>query len=175
MPIIAAVAGAVLTGLFYWLIWGKGLEYVEHRWKESRDGKRDLARRQAALQAQRTAPLRSIDDPRDAAAVLMCLVARQRGVPTPEQQAAITRQMKDVLELGDDTPHWMALGMFASEKATAPDEAVDELAPLLRGSLNAAECNELFDMLSRVAEVHGGPTPEQEKLIARVERALVRH
>jgi hypothetical protein len=105
----------------------------------------------------------------------MCLVARQRGVPTPEQQAAITRQMKDVLELGDDIPHRMALGMFASEKATAPDEAVDELAPLLRGSLSAGECNELFDMLSRVAEVHGGPTPEQEKLIARVERALVRH
>ena len=175
MPVIAAVAGAILTGLFYWLIWGKGLEYIEHRWKEGRDTKRDLRRRESALQAERTAPLRSIEDPRDAATVLMCLVARQRGVPTPEQQAAIERQLKEVLELGNDIPQRVALGMFAAEKATAPDEAIDELAPLLRRSLNAAECNELFDMLSRVAEVHGGPTAEQEKLIARVERALVRH
>ena len=102
------------------------------------------------------------------------LVARQRGVPTPEQKATIERQLEEVLALGGEIPHRMSLAMFAAEKATAPDEAVDELAPMLRSALTTAECNELFDMLSRVAEVHGGPTPEQEKLIASVERALVR-
>ena len=89
MPVVAAIVGAVLTGLYYWLIWGKGLEYIESRVQRSRDAKRDAQRRAAAKDAQSFAPLRSLSDARDAAAVLMFLVARQRGVPTPEQIAAI--------------------------------------------------------------------------------------
>ncbi len=174
MPVIAAIAGAVLTGILYWLMWGKGLEYIEQRWQSGRDRKRDLAAREASFLSRRIAPLRSVSDARDAGTILMCLVAGQRGVPTPEQRAEIERHMADVLELGGEVPQRLSFAMFAAEKATVPDEAVDALAPLLRERLDRAECNELLDMLSRVAEVHGGPVPEQEKLIARVERALVR-
>jgi hypothetical protein len=174
MPVIAAVAGAVLTGIFYWLIWGNGLAYIELRWRESRDRKDDEARRAAALVAKRSAPLRSIEDPRDAAGVLMCLVARQRGTPTPEQKAAIEQQMREVLDLGREIPQRLSLAMFAAEQASAAEDAVDALAPLLRTRLDRTECNDLLDTLNRVAEIHGGPTVEQERLIARVEQALVR-
>jgi hypothetical protein len=174
MPVIAAVPGAVLTGIFYWLVWGKGLDYIELRWRESRDRKRDEARRIAALVSKRSAPLRSIEDARDAAGLLMCLVARQRGVPTPEQKAAIEQQMTEVLDLGGEVPQRLSLAMFAAEQGSVAEEAVDALAPLLRSRLDRTECNDLLDMLNRVAEIHGGPTVEQEKLIARVERALVR-
>jgi hypothetical protein len=174
MPVIAAIAGAVLTGIFYWLMWGKGLEYLEHRWQSGRDRKRDHVAREAARLSQRTAPLRSVSDARDAATILMCLVAGQRGVPTPEQRAEIERHMSEVLELSGEAPQRLSFALFAAEKATIPDEAVDSLAPILRERLDRAECNQLLEMLSRVADVHGGPIPEQEKLIARVERALVR-
>jgi hypothetical protein len=104
----------------------------------------------------------------------MCLVAGQRGVPTPEQRAEIARHMAEVLEVGSEAPHRLSFALFAAETAKVPDEAVDALAPMLRDRLDRAECNQLLEMLSRVADVHGGPIPEQEKLIARVERALVR-
>jgi hypothetical protein len=174
MPVIAAITGAVLTGILYWLMWGKGLEYVEQRWRDGRDRKRDTAQRESSLLSKRTAPLRSVSDARDAATILMCLVAGQRGVPTPEQRAEIERHMSEVLELGGEVGQRLSFALFAAETATVPDEAVDALAPLLRERLDRAECNQLLEMLSRVADVHAGPVPEQEKLIARVERALVR-
>jgi hypothetical protein len=174
MPVIAAIAGAVATGFFYWLIWGRGLDYLELRWREGRDRKRDVESREAAILSQRTAPLRSITEARDAAAVLMCLVAGQRGVPTPEQRAEIALHMAETLQFGSEVPHRLSFALFAAQNASAADDAIDALAPLLRDRLDRAECNELLDMLSRVAEVHGGPTTGQEKLIARVERSLTR-
>jgi hypothetical protein len=174
MPVVAALAGAVLTGLFYWLIWGRGLDYLELRWRESRDRKRDTARRAAALEAQRSVPLRSIADPRDAATVLMALVARQRGVPTPEQSALIALEMRQILELDREVPHRLAFAMFAAEQAAVPDEAVAALAPLLRDKLTPSEREDLLGMLQRVAELHGGATDGQERLIAHIGHAVVR-
>ena len=45
MPIAGAILGAVLTGLFYWLMWGGGLNYIDARLQQSRERKRDLERR----------------------------------------------------------------------------------------------------------------------------------
>jgi hypothetical protein len=95
MPFIAAIVGAIVTGLFYWLIWGKGLEYLEHQWRESSNRRRDAKRRSAAIQQQQLAPIRSITDSRDAASVLMVLVAQQRGVLTPEQVGVIEHEMQE--------------------------------------------------------------------------------
>ena len=102
MPIAGAILGAVLTGLFYWLMWGGGLNYIDARLQQSRDRKRDLERRAGALENQRMAPLRSICDARDGAVLLMLLVASQRGVPTPEQLSAIEGEMRDVLGFGSE-------------------------------------------------------------------------
>jgi hypothetical protein len=79
MPFIAAIVGAIFTGLFYWLIWGKGLEYLEHQWRESSNRRRDAKRRSAAIQQQQLAPIRSITDSPDAASVIngaRCAAAR---------------------------------------------------------------------------------------------------
>ena len=172
MPIIGAIVGAIVTGLFYWLMWGGGLQYLDARIQQSRDRKRDAARRAAAIENQRMAPLRSIADVRDAAAVLMMLVALQRGVPTPEQNAAIEREMREVLGFGAELSGRMAYARFAAEQALSAEDAVDSLAPLFRSRLTADERDELFGMLKRVAEVHGGPLPMQERAIERAERRL---
>jgi hypothetical protein len=31
MPILAAIVGAITTGVIYWMIWGGGMEYVSQR------------------------------------------------------------------------------------------------------------------------------------------------
>ena len=60
MPVVAAVIGAIMTGLFYWLMWGGGLNYIDARIRQSSDRKRDAQRRAATIERQRMAPLRSI-------------------------------------------------------------------------------------------------------------------
>jgi hypothetical protein len=168
MPIIATIVGAIATGLMYWLIWGKGLEYIDYRWQEKRDAKR----RAEALADKRRAPLRAISDAREAATVLMLMIAKERGVPTPEQIAAIEREMREVLELGRDAGVRLTGARFAAEQAPSFEFAAEELTPLLRGKLEGGEWEQLFGMLERVAAVHGGPTPEQERGIALARRRM---
>ncbi|HEX2726743.1 MAG TPA: hypothetical protein VHN20_13065 [Beijerinckiaceae bacterium] len=172
MPVLLAIVGAVATGLFYWLIWGRGLEYVEHRWRASTGRRRDARRRSAAIEQQRVAPLRAIADPRDAAIVLMLTVARQRGVPTPEQIAVVERCMREVLGFGADVTERRTAAAFAAEQVVSAEDALDHLAPVLRARLTGAERAELLDMLAQVAAVHDGPTYQQQRVIDLTERQL---
>lgn len=70
-----------MTGLMDYFIYGNGMEQLDRFLGERRNAKL-RARSEASFRA---APLRAIRDPADAAGVLMTLVARARGTPTPEQ------------------------------------------------------------------------------------------
>jgi hypothetical protein len=173
MPIFAAILGAVVTGLLYWLIWGKGLEYIDHAWRESSNRRQDAKRRAAAMENRQLAAVRSITDARDAASTLMVLVAQQRGVLTPEQLCAIQREMTDVLKLAPrELPQSLTFARFAADQVATETDACDVLAVLLRSKLNNSEKEELTGMLTRVASVHGGPTDQQEQLISYNARRL---
>lgn len=176
MPILAALLGAIMTGLVWWLMFGRGLEYIEHRLQErgaARRGQAALEGRREAERQRLLAPVRSVTDPREAAALLMLLVAQARGLPTPEQVAAIERQMVEVLGLAaEDARSRLAYLRHAAERAPSPEEAVDEAAPLLREALTRAERKDLHTMLERVAALHGGPSEAQERIIARTLRRL---
>ena len=173
MPFAAAICGAILTGLMYWLIWGRGLEYIEYRWTSAATARRDAKARSVSQERQRMAALRSINDPRDAATALMVGVAQQRGEITPEQATAIEREMRDVLSLSDDVTCRLSFAKFAMEQAGHFEEAVAELASLLRRTLTPTEQQELFGMLSRVASVHAGPVPRQTTAIDAVTTAMM--
>jgi hypothetical protein len=168
MPVLVAIVGAVATGLMYWLLWGKGLEYIDYRWQEKRDAKR----RAEALADRRRAPLRAMTDAREAATVLMLMIAMQRGVPTPEQTAAIEREMRAILGLDKEAGARLASARFAAEQAPSFEVAVEDLAALLRGKLEGREWDDLFGMLERVAALHGGPTLEQQRAISLARRRL---
>lgn len=57
------------------------------------------ARRATAREREQTAPLCAIDDLRDAAAILMFLMARVAGDPTREHVAAIEKVVRTVFQL----------------------------------------------------------------------------
>ncbi|WP_096487872.1 hypothetical protein [Methylorubrum populi] len=168
MPVIAAVVGAVMTGLMYYFIYGNGMEQLDRFLGDRRNAKL-RARSETAFRA---APLRAIRDPADAAGVLMILVALARGTPTPEQEAVIEAEMRKVTAPDDDHGTRMAYIRHAAAQASDADTAVDHLAPLLREKLDASERDDLERMLEAVAVVHGGPIDAQEKLIARTVRVL---
>ena len=168
MPVIAAIVGAVMTGLLYYFIYGNGMHQLDRYLGDRRNAKLK-ARSEASFRA---APLRAIRDPADAAGVLMMLVAFARGIPTPEQEAAIDAEMRKITDPDDDHPARMAYIRHAATQASDANTAVDHLAPVLREKLDASERDELEQMLEAVAVIHGGPTETQERLIARTVRVL---
>lgn len=174
MPVIGAILGAVTTGLVWWLFFGRGLEYIDHRLSTAGAARRRARAHAAAEEARRTAPLTAVADPRDAAVILMMLACLQRGVPTPDQEAAVEAEMRGVLGLGGETPSRVAAARFAAERAPGVDSALEHLAPLLRAHLTGEERRDLVAMLERVAAVHCGPTAEQDRLINLVARAMAR-
>jgi hypothetical protein len=106
--------------------------------------------------------------------LLMVLVAQQRGVLTPEQVGVIEHEMQKVLGLAEDLRPRFAFARFAAEQASAIEDAVDAVAGLLRENLSPSERSDLLAMMQRVAQVHAGPTAEQERAIAYTERQLTR-
>ncbi len=174
---VAAVFGAVLTGLLYWVLWGGGKDYIDARLTEAgrrrQDAKRAIRRAEAELVA-RSAPLRSIKDPREAAGILMLFAAKARGEPTPEQIEVIQTELRDVLGLEDDLPGRFAYMLHAADRAPTPEGAIQDLAPLLHDRLTPAERGELRLMLDRVCALHGGPTSAQDAFVERTMRAVTR-
>ena len=92
MPIILLIVSTLAFWALYWFVQMGGIEHFRERRKQREDD----AKRAVAKEASRTAPLRAVDDPRDAAAVLMLLIARQNGDPTREQIALIEDKLRTV-------------------------------------------------------------------------------
>jgi hypothetical protein len=168
MPVIAALVGAITTGLFYWIVWGNGGEVID-RWLSQRH---DSKRRDAAGDAAQRAAIRSLTDSRDGAVALMAAVAQERGEPTPEQLAVIKAQMRDVLGYGADLESRLIAVQHAVKSAPTPENVVSDLRDMMQRALTKAEFNELFLMLRKVAALHGGPAEGQERIISFAERQL---
>src|SRR5215470_5753468 len=95
MPIVVLVASTLAFWVIYWFIRMGGIDHF----REQSARRKDEARRAQAR--ERSAPLRAIDDPRDAATVLMLLIARG-GDPTAKQIATIEKTMRVVFGFDHD-------------------------------------------------------------------------
>ncbi|GLS44125.1 hypothetical protein GCM10007884_21120 [Methylobacterium brachythecii] len=168
MPVIGAVVGTIMTGLLYWFMYGNGMQQIDRVLGDRRNHKLRL-KSEANFKA---APIRSIKNPADAVGVLMQLVALARGTPTPEQEAAIEQQMRNVVEPDDDLATRLVFIRHAASQAADAETAIDQLAPLLREKLTPSERDDVEQMLEAVAVIHQGPTDRQERLIARTVRVL---
>jgi hypothetical protein len=87
MPIIALVFSTLGFWAIYWFVRMGGVDHVHAVLSRRKEG----ARRAAAREREQTAPLRTIDDPRDAATILMFLMARVGGDPTPSKLPSLKR------------------------------------------------------------------------------------
>jgi hypothetical protein len=168
MPALVAIVGAIMSGVVYWFIYGKGMEQVDHWLNDRRNTKRRLAAREAAGRA----PLKAMTESRDGAVALMLLIAGERGEPTTEQLDAIRAEMRDLLEFGDDLEARLAVARHAVASAPSIQAAIDDLKDLFRSNLSKAEVNELCMMLRKIAALHGGPTEGQDRMIGYAERLL---
>src|SRR5580700_2373636 len=98
MPIILVILSTLAFWSLFWFVRMGGIEHVQ----AGRTKRKEEARLAEARATSRNAPLRAIDDPREAATILMLLIARTGGDPTREQIAAIETMVQATFGLDQE-------------------------------------------------------------------------
>jgi len=161
MPIIATIVSGLLLWTLYWFIQMGGIEHFRQRKVQRKED----ARKQEAREAARAVPLRAIEDPRDAAAILMLLIARANGDPTREQIHAIEEKLRTVFGFEHELSERMTQARFIARQADSFEQAAGVFAKLFKQKLTCDECRHLVDMLEEVAN-YEAPSENQIEAIA---------
>jgi len=165
MPVIALI----LSSLFFWLIyWFFRMDGIEHI-REALARRRDAERRRKALATERAAPITAVEDPRDAAIVLMLLIARHADAPTREQYTAIENQARSVFGFDRELADRMTLARFVAGRADSFEQAAGLFANLLKSRLTDVERRQLVEMVEIIA-AHDGPSEGQRESIEALRR-----
>ncbi|MFL6933697.1 MAG: TerB family tellurite resistance protein [Xanthobacteraceae bacterium] len=166
MPIVVLLVSTLAFWLIYWFVRMGGVDHF----REVSARRKEEARRAKARTSERTAPLRAIDDPREAALVLMLLIPRGSD-PTRAQFSAIEETMRVVLGFDADLIERLTQARFIASCAESFDEAVGLFADLFTKRLTADERRELVAMVEKIARIDGpshGQTAALEVLQQRV-------
>ena len=164
MPIIALILSGLAFWLLYWFFRLDGFSKVQAIFsRRSQEARLIIAR-----ERERTAPLTAVDDPRDAATILMLLIVRTGGDPTREQIAAIETTVRAVFGIDRELTEHMTQARFIASRADGFEQAAGLFSNLLNKRLNVTEKHQLIAMLEEVAE----PTEAQTESIAALKRRL---
>jgi hypothetical protein len=150
MPVIILVASSLAFWLIYWFIRMGGVDHF----RQQSARRKEEARRTQSRELQQTAPLRAIDDPRDAATVLMLLIPRGRD-PTAKQLATIEEIMRGVLSLGNDVNERLAHARFIASCSQSFAQAAGLFADLFNKRLTDEERRELVSIVEEIARMDG--------------------
>jgi uncharacterized tellurite resistance protein B-like protein len=167
MPIIALVLSTLTIWFIYWFVRMGGVDHVMGLFSQ----KHREARQIISRDIERTAALRAVDDPRDAATVLMLLMARTGGDPTRDQIAAIETTVRAVFGFGGELTERMTHARFIASQANNFDHAAGLLSDLLKKRLTTDERHELIAMLEEVAG-HEGASEAQTEAIEGLKRRI---
>ena len=160
MPIIVLVLSSLTLWTIYWFVRMGGIEHF--RAKEAQ--RKEAERLAGARVAERNAPLRAIDDPRDAAMILMLLMAREGGDPTREQIAAIERIVRATFDFEQDLRARMTQARFIASRADSFAQAAAQFADLFNKKLTLDEKRELVEMVEEIANFDGRCEAHEEAL-----------
>jgi len=150
MPIVVLVASTLVFWVIYWFIRMGGVDHF----REQSGRRKDEARCAQARELERSAPLRAIDDPRDAATVLMLLIPRGRD-PTAKQIATIEETMRAVFNFDHDVNERLTHARFIASCAHNFAQAARLFADLFNKRLTAEERCELVGIVEEIARIDG--------------------
>lgn len=167
MPIIALLISTFVGWTIYYFFWMGGADRVLDAFSIQRNARR----RQAAQAKERIAPVMAIDDPREAALVLMLLMAREATAPTREQYAAVDDKARTVFGFDKDFDHRMTHVRFVAGRADSFAQAAAVFAGLFVKRLTDGEKRDLVGMIEAVAALEG-PSEAQNEAIDGLKRRL---
>jgi hypothetical protein len=159
MPVIVLIASTLIFWVIYWFVRMGGIDHF----REQSQKRKDAARRMQVRESERTAPLSAIDDPREAATVLMLLIPRG-GDPTAAQIGAIQDNMRGVFGFDRDVNDRLTHARFIASRAQNFAEAAGLFAELFRKQLTADERRELVGMVEQVAGIDGPSAIQAEAI-----------
>ena len=159
MPIVVLIASTLIFWLIYWFVRMGGIDHF----REQSQRRKDAARRTQARESERTAPLCAIDDPREAAIVLMLLIPRGSD-PTASQIVAIEDKMRAVFGFDRDVNERLTQARFSASRAQGFAEAAGLFADLFNKQLTADERRELVGMLEEIARIDGPSAIQTEAI-----------
>jgi hypothetical protein len=165
MPIVVLIASTLLFWVIYWFVRMGGVDHF----RQQSARRKDEARRAQARDQEQTAPLRAVDDPRDAATILMLLIPRGAD-PTAHQIITIEDTMRKVFEF-DDVHERLTHARFIAGRAQSFSQAAGLFADLFKKRLTEAERNELVGLVEKVAQIDG-PSANQSAEIERLKRLV---
>jgi hypothetical protein len=151
MPIIVLVLSTLALSTIYWFFRLGGIEHF----RSARALRKETDRLVRARESERRAPLRAVDDPREAAGILMLLMARQGGDPTREQIAAIENTVRTTFGFEHDLRERMTQARFIAGRADSFAQAAGLFADLFNKKLTLDEKRELVEMVEAVANFDG--------------------
>ena len=160
MPVVAVI---LLTLAFWGIYWFVRMGGIDHFRAKSAQRK-DEARKALARDLEWTGPLRAVDDPRDAATVLMLLIPRG-GDPTPQQVAAIENALRTVFDFDQELTERLTQARFIAARADGFEHAAKLFSDLIKKRLTAEEKQQLIGMVEDVARLDG-PSQTQTAAIA---------
>jgi uncharacterized tellurite resistance protein B-like protein len=167
MPIVAVI---LLTLGFWTVFWFVRLGGIDH-FRTKAVQREENARQAASRESARTVTLRAIDDPRDAAIILMLLVARINGDPTREQIQVIENSVHMVFGLEQELTERMTQARFIASRADSFEQAAGVFAERLNRWLTVDERGQLVTMLEEVARLEG-PSHAQVEAIETLKRRI---
>jgi uncharacterized tellurite resistance protein B-like protein len=166
MPVVAVVLMTLTFWVLYWFVRMGGIAHFQARAKH----REDEARRAAARELERTACLRAVDDPRDAAIVLMLLIARG-GDPNEQEVATVEDIAAQTFGFDVELIERMTHARFIASRADGFGQAGKIFSVLLNDRLTRDERLELIAMVETVAR-HDGPSKLQTEAIAALRQRL---
>ncbi len=170
MHILLALLGAL--GAIAALIWR--LRMMGEAAREVADAAETVANMPRRMRFQSRAKnggMHAVDDPREAAAVLMALFGRVDGELSTAAKTAIAEHAAQRFELSEEDADALATqAAWLTRDAANADAVVDRMVALLQRTVTETELIELEDMLKAVGRVTGEPTAEQSALLERYRR-----
>jgi uncharacterized tellurite resistance protein B-like protein len=167
MPIIALVLSTLAFWIFYWFVRMGGIDHI----RASSEKRKEEAGRAAARERERTTCLRAVEDPREAATILMLLMARVGGDPTKEHITAIERLIRVTFGFEQELRERMTAARFIASRAEGFEQAAGLFSDLFNARLTSDERQELIGMLEEIAAVEG-PCPAHNEAIELVKRRI---
>ena|SRR5436190_10539788 len=167
MPIIALLFSTLAFWALYWFIRMGGIDHVQSIFTR----RKEEGRRAAARERERTASLRAIDDPRDAAMILMVLMAGVAGDPTREQIVAIEQQARTAFGFDTELIERMTQARFVARHAHGFEQAAGLFSDLFNKFLTVSEKLDLVSMLEAVASIEQ-PSEAAAEALALLKRRI---
>ncbi len=163
MPIVALILSTLVFYGIYWFVRMGGLEQLQ----AARSHRRMLQ----ARASEHIAPITAVEDPRDAAIILMLLIARVDGDPTREHIDAVQTSARSAFGFKDDLAARMTQARFIASRASSFEQAAALFGDMFNKRLTADEKLELVDMVRQVAKLDG-PSEGQLNAIDALSRRI---